>query len=79
MLSRLNRGLGLVAAVAVVIIVLLVLKRRRAARKERLAELTPFDPLRPDQPAPMVDGFPVISGDALEKARLARRDQPPDP
>ncbi len=77
-LGRLNQGLGLAAGIVFLIIVVLILRRRRSARKARLAELTPFDPLHPKEPALMVDGLPVISAKALETARLAQRDAPPD-
>jgi hypothetical protein len=72
--GRVNAGLGVVAGLALVGLVLWILARRKARRRERLAALAPFDPAHPEQPAPMVDGLPVISADALEQARLARPD-----
>jgi membrane protein DedA with SNARE-associated domain len=78
LLSRLNEGLGLVAGIVFILLVVWFVLRRRATRRVRLAELAPFDPLHPEQPAPMLHGLPVISADALEQARLARRDASPD-
>ncbi len=72
--GRVNAGLGVLAGLALLGLVLWVLHRRKERRRERLAALTPFDPAHPEQPAPMVDGLPVISAEALEQARLARRD-----
>jgi membrane protein DedA with SNARE-associated domain len=72
--GRVNAGLGVVAGLALVGLVLWILARRKARRRERLAALAPFDPAHPEQPAPLVDGLPVISADALEQARLARPD-----
>lgn len=77
-LGRLNQGLGLIAGIVFVIVVVWLVRRRRAVRRARLEGLTPFDPLRPEQPAPIVGGLPVISGESLEQARLARRAAPPD-
>lgn len=71
--GRVNAGLGVLAGIAVLVLVIWILRRRKAQRAERLAALEPFDPANPEQPAPMVDGLPVISAAALEKARLAHR------
>jgi LPXTG-motif cell wall-anchored protein len=73
--GRVNAGLGILAGLALLGLVLWILRRRKRQRGERLAALAPFDPAHPEQPAPMVDGLPVISTDALEQARLARQDQ----
>jgi membrane protein DedA with SNARE-associated domain len=70
-LGRVNAGLGVLAGLALLGLVWWVLHRRKAQRLERLAALTPFDPAHPEQPAPMVDGLPVISAEALEQARVA--------
>ncbi|NOT06888.1 MAG: DedA family protein [Gemmatimonadales bacterium] len=79
-LGRVNQGLGLVALILAVGIVVWVVRRRKAGRTARLATLTPFDPLHPEQAAPIVDGLPVITAEALEEARErkgAKRDPPP--
>lgn len=73
--GRVNAGLGIVAGLALLGLVLWVLRRRKARRLEQLAELTPFDPAHPEQPAPMVDGLPVISAEALERARLDQQQE----
>jgi hypothetical protein len=43
-------------------------------RQERLAQMAPFDPENPEQPAPMVDGLPDITAERLEAARRERRE-----
>lgn len=70
--GRVNAGLGVLAGLVLLGLVLWILRRRKARRLERLAALAPFDPAHPEQPAPMVDGLPVISAEALEQARMAR-------
>jgi membrane protein DedA with SNARE-associated domain len=72
-LHQLNRGLGLAAAVVAIGLLVWILRRRRRAHRIRLDSLTPFDPLHPEQPAPMLDGLPAITAEDLEAARLARR------
>ncbi|HEU5217216.1 MAG TPA: DedA family protein [Gemmatimonadales bacterium] len=71
--GRVNTGLGIVAGLALVALVLWFLRRRKARRLERAAADAPFDPAHPEEPAPMIDGLPVISVEALERARLARQ------
>lgn len=72
---RVNTGLGVLAGLVLVGILLWVLRRRSQRRRERMASLAPFDPAHPEQPAPMVDGLPVISADALEQARLTEEER----
>ncbi len=69
-LGRVNAGLGVLAGLVLLALVLWFLRRRNARRQARLDRLTPFDPAHPEQAAPMVDGLPVISPDALEQARI---------
>jgi len=78
-LGRLNRGLGLAALVVFAALVGWFVFRRRAERRVRLSTLQPFDPLNPERPAVMEGELPVISGEALEQARLAQRDEGPKP
>lgn len=72
-LGRINLGLGILAGAAAIVIVVLILRRRARTRAAKLEQLAPFDPTHPDQPAPMVDGLPEISAEALEQARVARQ------
>ncbi|MGQ0703861.1 MAG: DedA family protein, partial [Gemmatimonadales bacterium] len=65
--GRLNQTLGIIALLVLVGLVLWIRKRRRQARRERLAGLTPFDPARPEQPAPMEE----ISAEELIEAHRA--------
>jgi membrane protein DedA with SNARE-associated domain len=74
-LGHVNTGLGIVAAFVLGIIVFAVLRRRKERRREQLASLAPFDPAHPEQPAPMVDGLPVIDTAALEEARKAKEEE----
>jgi len=73
-LGSLNRWLGIVAALLLVGIIFWVRKRRKELRETRLESLTPFDPVNPDQPAPMEGGIPQISAEDLEEARRARKE-----
>jgi membrane protein DedA with SNARE-associated domain len=73
--ARVNAGLGVLAGLALLGLVVWVLRRRKARRLERLSSLAPFDPAHPGQPAPMRDGLPEISAEALEQARLDRRQE----
>lgn len=74
-LGRVNFGLGVVAAIVLAIMLLVVLRRRKERRRAKLASLTPFDPAHPEEPAPMVDGLPVIDTAALEEARMAQEEE----
>lgn len=73
-LSRLNRGLALLAVAVAVLLTVLILRRRRSG-KERLATLQPFDPLHPERPAEMEAGLPQISVEELDEARRERKRQ----
>ena len=73
-LEKLNTGLGIAAAAAGGLLVVWFLHRRKALRRERLAQMAPFDPENPEQPAPMVDGLPNITAERLEAARRERRE-----
>lgn len=73
-LEKLNTGLGIAAAVVAGALVVWFLRRRKVLREERLAQLTPFEPGNPEQPAPMIEGLPDITAEGLEAARRERRE-----
>ena len=78
-LRRLNTGLGIAAGIVLLLLVIWFLRRRSAIRRARIEELTPFDPLHPDQSVPIVEGLPDISGAELEAARRRRTGRDPGP
>ncbi len=75
--GKLNRDLAIAAGVMVAGLAMWILHRRRIERRTRLAHLTPFDPLHPERPAPMLHGLPEVSAESLEAARRAHLDEDP--
>ena len=67
-LSRLNRGLAILAVLAAAMLAVWLLRRRRTG-KARLETLQPFDPLHPERPAEMEQGLPQVSVEELDEAR----------
>jgi len=72
-LGRLNRGLAVLAVLVLGGLIIWLVHRRKVARRERLAELRPFDPANPDQPVAMEGGLPQLSVEDLDQARRERR------
>ena len=71
-LSKLNKGLWILALIVLATLTFFVLRRRRESRS-RVAGLRPFDPEFPERPAELQEGLPHISVEALDEARRARR------